>query len=180
MNTPPVDPDREALLRALQDGGVSYVLIGGAALETHRQPHRTDDVDIAPAVDALNLEHLADVLNALDCRLVTDVDDESSWVSLPNGYFTATTLRRADVWNLHTRHGALDITFKPSGFPHGYEDLQRNAQRLQIAGTSIVVHVASLHDVEHSKRTADRPKDRDYLSRVGRLRPSNPDSEPEP
>jgi predicted nucleotidyltransferase len=56
MNTPPIDPDREALLRALQDGGVSYVLIGGAALETHRQPHRTDDVDIAPAVVPLNLE----------------------------------------------------------------------------------------------------------------------------
>lgn len=173
MNTPPLSPGREALLRALEDGGVSYVLIGGAALETHHQPHRTDDVDIAPAVDALNLQHLADVLNALDCRLVTDVDDESSWVALPDGYFTATTLRRADVWNLQTRHGALDVTFKPSGFPHGYEDLQRNAERLQIFGTGIVVHVASLHDVEHSKRTADRPKDRDYLSRVGRLRPSN-------
>jgi hypothetical protein len=180
VNTPLVDPDREALLRALQDGGVTYVLIGGAALETHRQPHRTDDVDIAPAVDPLNLEHLAHVLNALDCRLVTDVDDESSWVALPNGYFTTATLRRADVWNLHTRHGALDVTFKPSGFPRGYEDLHRNAERLQIAGTSIVVPVASLHDVEHSKRTADRPKDRDYLSRVGRLRPSNLDSEPEP
>lgn len=61
-----------------------------------------------------------------------------------------------------------------------YEDLHRSAERMQIAGTSIVVSVASLHDVEHSKRTADRPKDRDYLSRVGRLRPSNLDSEPEP
>jgi hypothetical protein len=105
VNTPPVDSNREALLRVLQDGGVTYVLIGGAALETHHQPHRTDDVDIAPAVDPLNLDRLADVLNALDCRLVTDVDDESSWVALPNGYFTAATLRRADVWNLHTRHG---------------------------------------------------------------------------
>lgn len=180
MNTPPADPGREPLLRALQDGGVTFVVIGGAALETHHQPHRTDDVDIAPAVDRLNLEHLADVLNALDCRLVTDVDDESSWVALPNGYFTTATLRRADVWNLHTRHGALDVTFKPSGFPDGYEDLQRNAERLQIAGTNIVVPVASLHDVEQSKRTADRPKDRDYLSRVGRLRPSDVDSKPEP
>ena len=180
MNTPPVDSGREALLRALEDGGVTYVLIGGAALETHDQPHRTDDVDIAPAVDPHNLERLADALNALDCRLVTDVDDESSWPALPNGYFTAATLRRADVWNLHTRYGALDVTFKPSGFPHGYEDLQRNAERLRIAGTSIIVHVASLHDVEHSKRTADRPKDRDYLSRVGRLRPSTVNPEPEP
>ena len=178
MNTPLIDAGREAMLRALQDGGVSYVLIGGAALETHRQPHRTDDVDITPAIDPLNLERLADVLNALECRLVTDVDDESSWVALPTGYFTGATLRRADVWNLHTRHGALDVTFRPSGFPRGFEDLQENAEQLQIAGTSIVVPVASLHDVEHSKRTADRPKDRDYLSRVGRLRPSQTHPEP--
>jgi hypothetical protein len=61
------------------------------------------------------------------------------------------------------------------GFPHGYEDLQRNAERLPVAGTSVVVPVASLHDVEHSKRTADRPKDRDYLARVGRLRASQAD-----
>jgi len=77
-----VIPGREALLRALEDGGVSYVVIGGAALETHRQPHRTDDVDIAPAVDALNLGRLADTLNLLDCRLVTDVDDDSLRVAL--------------------------------------------------------------------------------------------------
>ncbi len=154
------------------------MVIGGAALETHRQPHRTDDVDIAPAIDPRNLARLGETLNGLGCRLVTDVDDDSSWIALPHGYFTATTLRRADVWNLHTRYGALDVTFRPSGFPGGYEDLQRHAERLQIAGTSIAVHVASLQDVEHSKRTADRPKDRDYLSRVGRLRPSTPDAEP--
>jgi hypothetical protein len=130
---------------------VTYVVIGGAALETHHQPHRTDDVDIAPAVDPLNLQRLATVLNALNCRLVTNVDDESPWVTLPNSYSTAATLRRADVWNLHTLHGALDITFKPSGFPHGYDDLQHNAERLQIAGTSIVVPVASLHDIQRQQ-----------------------------
>ena len=41
-------PDREALLRALETAGVRYVVIGGAALETHEQPHRTLDVDITP------------------------------------------------------------------------------------------------------------------------------------
>jgi len=32
-----------------------------------------------------------------------------------------------------------------------------------IAGTTIALPVASLADVEHSKRTADRPKDRAYF-----------------
>jgi hypothetical protein len=78
-------------------------------------------------------------------------------------------LLRAEVWNLQTHHGALDVTFKPSGFTYGYEDLHRNAERLPVNGTSILVPVASLHDVEHSKRISDRPKDREYLTRVGRL-----------
>ncbi|MGH2897466.1 MAG: hypothetical protein ACRDMZ_02235 [Solirubrobacteraceae bacterium] len=35
---------------------------------------------------------------------------------------------------------------------------------------------ALLHDVEHSKRTAGRPKDLDYLRDVGRLTPPDPTS----
>ncbi len=45
-----IDPGREALLRALRNGGVRFVLIGGAALESHAQPHRTEDIDITPAI----------------------------------------------------------------------------------------------------------------------------------
>lgn len=41
----------------------------------------------------------------------------------------------------------------------------------RVAETSIEVQVAALNDVEHSKRTADRPKDRTYPIRVGRLQP---------
>jgi len=42
------NPGREALLRTLQQAKVSYVVIGGATLEAHNQPHRTDDIDIVP------------------------------------------------------------------------------------------------------------------------------------
>lgn len=167
-------PDREALLRALQDAGVRYIVIGGAALETHAQPHRTLDVDITPATEPENLDRLAVALNALHCQLVTDVDDPGSWVALPSDYFTAATLRRATVWNLHTSHGPLDVTFTPSGFPQGFDELQGNARPLVVAGTTITVAVAALADVEHSKRIADRPKDRDYLERVGRSTPNGP------
>lgn len=170
---PAARPDREALLRVLEDAGVRYIVIGGAALETHRQPHRTLDVDITPAIESDNLGRLAEALKTLRCALVTNVDDPASWVALPHDYFTAATLRRATVWNLHTAHGPLDVTFAPSGFPHGYDDLQPNARPLRVAGTTITVPVAALADVEHSKRIADRPKDRDYLERVGRTAPGD-------
>jgi hypothetical protein len=97
---------------------------------------------------------------------------------MPRDYFSAATLRRATVWNLDTEHGPLDVTFTPSGFPHGYADLYANARPLTVAGTAITVVVAALADVEHSKRIADRSKDRDYLERVGRTAPGDSERRP--
>lgn len=176
VDTPaPVDRQREALLRALQRHRVAFVLIGGAALQTHGQ---TLDVDVTPDQDPANLDRLSAALQDLDCRLVVDPEDESTWIKVPAGYFTAATLRRAALWNLATRHGQLDVTFTPSGFPAGYRELRPNAERTTAAGTRIEVDVAALEDVEHSKRVAGRPKDIEYLAREGRLEP--PPARPSP
>jgi predicted nucleotidyltransferase len=125
-----VDPGREALLRALTQANVAFVVIGGAALQSYDQSHRTDDIDVMPEHSQANLAQ--------------------------------------------TAHGKLDITFHPSGFPDGYEQLRPRAARREVAQTSATVRVVALEDVEHSKRTANRPKDRDYLARVGRLQAPPP------
>lgn len=166
-----VDAGRESLLRALLQADVAFVVIGGAALQTHNQPHRTDDVDVTPEDSQANLARLAIALNRLDCKLVVDPADDSQDVPLPPGFFTAASLARQTIWNLQTEHGKLDITFRPAGFPEGYPRLRQRAARRTVAQTSVAVRVAALEDVEHSKRSADRPKDRDYLTRVGRLHP---------
>lgn len=164
-----LDPGREALLRALTQANVAFVVIGGAALQSYDQSHRTDDIDVTPEHSHENLARLATVLNELNCKLVIDPADDSQDVPLPAGYFTAHSLARHSIWNLQTTHGKLDITFHPSGFPAGYEQLRVRAKPREVAQTSVTVRVAALEDVEHSKRIADRPKDRDYLTRVGRL-----------
>lgn len=178
MAEPDVDPGRDALLRALNQGDVAFVLIGGAALQSHRQPHVTDDVDVTPERSQENLERLAAVLNTLSCRAVVDPNDPAQDVPLPDGYFTAATVARNDIWNLMTEHGKLDITFHPSGFPDGYDQLHHRAADGEVAQTQITVRVAALADVEHSKRTADRPKDRAYLQAVGRLHAPEDSDEP--
>ncbi len=61
------------------------------------------------------------------------------------------------------RHGDVDICFEPAGFSRGYDDLRPQATVQAIAGTTIALPIASLGDVEHSKRTADRAKDRAYF-----------------
>lgn len=170
-----IDPGREALLRALRDGGVRFVLIGGAALETHGQPHRTEDIDVTPDREHENLRRLADVLNRLECRLEIDPNRPEAAVPLPDDYFTAVSLARVTVLNLRTAHGKLDVAVAPAGFPDGYAQLTPDAQTLKVHATSVEVAVASLADVEHSKRIASRPKDRSYLTRVGRLDPRQRD-----
>ncbi len=146
------DPEREALLQELIRHDVAFVLIGGAAMQSHGRRFDTQDVDVIPDMDQANLERLAAALNGLDCRLVTDPADATAWASLPPDYFTPRSLLAASVWTLATRHGQLDLTFTPSGFPGGYRDLARSAALRRVAGTAITVLVASLEDIHASKR----------------------------
>ncbi len=178
--TDPIDQGRETLLRALREGDVRFVLIGGAALQSHGQRYETEDIDITPDRAEQNLARLADVLNRLECGLEVDPVHPEKAVTLPPDYFTASVLAQATVWNLRTAHGKLDLTLAPSGFPGGYTQLIADAEQRRVAATTIAVAVASLADVEHSKRIADRAKDRAYLQQVGRLEPSQPTAETPP
>jgi hypothetical protein len=173
----PIDRGREKLLRALREGDVRFVVIGGAALQSHGQRYETEDIDVTPDRAQQNLARLADVLNRLECSLEVDPADPGEAVSLPPDYFTASVLTQATVWNLRTAHGRLDLTLAPSGFPEGYTQLIAGADERRVAATTITVAVASLADVEHSKRTADRAKDRAYLQQVGRLGAPQPTAE---
>jgi hypothetical protein len=90
---------------------VKFVVIGGAAIQSHGRAYDTQDIDVTPETDEANLQRLADALNELECRLVTDPADPRSWVALPADHFTPRSLMTASVWNLATRHGLLDLSF---------------------------------------------------------------------
>jgi hypothetical protein len=54
--------DPEAVLAALEQEGVRYVVIGGLAAVLHGSPLLTQGIDICPAADAENLKRLAKAL----------------------------------------------------------------------------------------------------------------------
>ncbi|MDQ3998228.1 MAG: hypothetical protein M3303_14565 [Gemmatimonadota bacterium] len=146
----PLDPER--LITTLAKHDVRYVLIGAVAARLHGFPRMTADADITPARDADNLGRLAAALRELDARVYTE--------SVPEGLpfdCSATMLARADLWNLVTDAGRLDVAFVPSGTT-GYGDLIRNAVSFDVFGTQL--DVASLEDIIRSKEAADRPQDR--------------------
>ncbi len=146
----PLDPKR--ILNTLAQHGVQYVLIGALAARLQGFPRATYDADITPAKDRDNLQRLAAALRELGARIYTE--------QIPEGLAfdcSAPTLARADVWNLITDAGRLDLAFHPSGTA-GYDDLAPQAVRYTIYGHEVLA--ARLEDIIRSKEAAGRPQDR--------------------
>ena len=146
----PLDPER--ILKTLARHDVRYILIGALAARLQGFPRLSADADITPDRSRDNLVHLAAALRELGARVYTE--------SVPEGLpfdASAEMLGRAELWNLVTSAGRLDVAFRPSG-TEGYEDLARGAVRFEVFGVDLLA--ASLADIIRSKEAADRPQDR--------------------
>lgn len=146
----PLDPKR--ILSTLARHDVHYVLIGALAARLQGFPRATYDADITPERGRENLQRLATALRELGARMYTE--------QIPEGLAfdcSAPMLARADIWNLITDAGRLDLAFKPSG-TEGYDDLTRLAVPFVIYDHE--VRVARLEDIIRSKEAANRPQDR--------------------
>lgn len=164
---PLFEPDR--LIAALQQADVRFVVIGGFAAVIHGSPYVTTDLDVVPDATRDNLGRLSAALDALHARVWSTETPEG----LPFSH-DAESLARAQVWNLVTDHGRLDITMQPDGTA-GYPDLVRDAVHLAVLGTE--ADFASLADVIRSKEAANREKDRLVLPVLRRLLRESPPEE---
>jgi len=147
---PPIDPKR--IFTTLAKHGVEFVLIGALAARLQGFPRATYDADITPAKDVENLKRLAAALRELDARIYTE--------QVPEGLVfdcSAPILARADIWNLITKAGRLDLAFIPSGTT-GFADLASHAVRFEVYGHTLLA--ARLEDIIRSKEAANRPQDR--------------------
>ena len=149
-----------ALLRALSEEGVDFVVIGGIAAVAHGSPQFTRDLDIAYAGDDANLERLGKALIRLGATL-RGVTDDVPFV--PDGR----TLRHVRVLTLITPDGPLDILAEPDG-SGGYARLRANAITATVEGVD--VRIAGLEDLIAMKKAAGRPKDRIYLEELEAIR----------
>lgn len=148
--TAPLDP--ELLFTTLARHQVQFVLIGALAARMQGFPRLTRDADITPARDTTNLQRLAAALRELDARVYTE--------QIPEGLpfdCSPQMLARADIWNLITKAGRLDLAFTPSGTT-GFADLAAQAVKFDVYGHTLLA--ARLEDILRSKEAADRPQDR--------------------
>lgn len=146
----PFDPER--IFAALARQRVDFVLVGALAARLQGFPRLTADADVTPARTPENLDRLAEALREIDARVYTE--------SVPEGLpfsCTGPALGRAELWNLVTAAGRIDIIFCPAG-TNGYNDLRTGAVRFEVHGEPLFA--ASLKDILRSKEAADRPQDR--------------------
>lgn len=151
--------DPEAVLAILERHGVKYVMVGGYAARLHGSERPTRDV--TPATTDDNLGRLADALAELGACIRTEAVPEG----LPFAA-SAESLRGVTTLNLQTRHGELDLTFRPDG-TSGYDDPSQGATIRPVG--QVQVRVASLADVIRSKEAAGRSKDWEALPELYKL-----------
>jgi hypothetical protein len=137
------------LLRALADGEVDFVVIGGVAGGVHGSAYPTYDLDVAYARDRANLKRLAAVLRELDARLRGAPPDIPFQLD-------ADSLEEGGNFTFTTRFGAFDVLAYPEGAA-AYERLRRDAKQVDVEGRQ--VRVASIDHLIAMKEAAGRTKD---------------------
>ncbi|MDQ3954601.1 MAG: hypothetical protein M3285_03520 [Actinomycetota bacterium] len=151
------DANSEAIVKALVDHGVDFVVIGASAAILQGVPiAATLDLDVTAGTSTPNLKRLAAALKEMDARLRVPYPEESVAVELD-----ARMLAGLSVATLMTRHGPFDLLFAPAG-SSSYADLKSRA--VEVAPFRLPFRVASIEDLISMKRAAGREKDAAHLT----------------
>jgi hypothetical protein len=143
------EQDPIALLEALSEAAVDFVVIGGYAVVLQALPRFTKDLDIVYSPDPANLERLGALLTGLHARL-RGVDRDLPFIA------DARTLRQTQILTLETDLGGLDLLLAPDGAPP-FEELRARATVFDLDG--ITVRAAGIDDLLAMKLAAGRPQD---------------------
>jgi predicted nucleotidyltransferase len=143
------DSDFLGALRALDEGGVEFAVVGGLAAVLNGAPVNTFDLDIVPARDEENVAKLLRVLGTIDAiyrmqperRLKPDASHLSS----------------AGHHNLITTCGPLDV-LGTIGRGLGYEDLLPHTIEMETGG-GVRVRVLNLETIIALKEELAGEKD---------------------
>jgi hypothetical protein len=119
-------PERKLIvtLRALHQGGVEFIVVGGLAAVLQGAPVDTFDVDIVHSLNAANVARILPVLEALDAIFRLQPERRLR----PNASHLAST----GHLNLMTRYGPLDL-LGTIGSNLAYEDLVPRSLELDVA-----------------------------------------------
>ena len=150
MTPHPEAADLDALLAALVDGGVDFIVVGGAAAVLHGAPVTTLDLDIVHRRTPENVARLLAVLERLDATMRYDL-------ARRNLRPTAELLAGRGQINLSTSLGPLDPLCE-IGDNLGYDELLEHSN--EISDGLLRLRVLDLPTLISVKAKTGRAKDR--------------------
>lgn len=149
---PATDEDLKRLLRALNEAGADYLLVGGYALLALGYQRYTTDIDVLLPPDRATGERVRRALLVLADRSAEALD--------PAWFESGDTIRVADEI-------VVDLMFNAGG--ETYESLKTHAVTLDLGG--VPVRTVDAAGLLKTKSRSDRPKDiadRQFLERLVR------------
>jgi len=138
------------ILQALARHSVSYVVVGGVAVQAHGGQRLTQDLDLAVPADRENHERLAAALADLDARILGPAGERSATPPI------AGLLASGDLWHLESDHGLVDVIMLPAALGP-FDGLRERAHDVDLG--DLVVPVAAREDLIAMKQASGRPQD---------------------
>jgi predicted nucleotidyltransferase len=148
--------DFEAALRALANGGVRFIVVGGAAATAHGSARLTQDIDLVYERSEENITRLTAALEAFDPYL------RGAPPGLPFR-FDAETVKHGLNFTLTTTIGDLDLLGEVVGGGR-YPELVGHTAALEVFG--IECRVVDLVTLIALKRAAGRVKDLEAIAEL--------------
>jgi predicted nucleotidyltransferase len=159
----------EALLTALSNANVRYVVVGGVAVVLHGYLRATADLDLVIGMDQQNIDAALRTLDRLrfhprapvSLRAFADPNERRRWIDEKN-------LQVFSLWHSQKPGFEIDIFVEP---PLPFEDLYEHAVRAKIGSTDVAI--AAIDDLIAMKRAAGRPRDVEDIDALQRLKGKN-------
>jgi|SRR6267142_4814534 len=148
--------DPIAVLQALDEHGVVYIIVGALGRVIHGTGELTADVDIVPAMAEKNL-----------CQLRLALEDLHACRPDGNVFALEKDLREQPLLELQTDAGEVKIIREPAG-TRGYKTLRSRANRESL-GHGVRPSVASVDDHAIMLAVLNRERDLEPLRTLRRL-----------
>lgn len=169
----PALPDVPAILAALVEHQVDFVVIGGVAVAYHGFLRATGDVDIVPGPTADNLVRRWEALAELEAKPESHRHFRPEEVPAP---LTLDALLELGNWDLETKHGRLHLLQFVPGKIEQAQDYQRLRGSAEAGRYDFgTVWFASYEDILDFKTIAGRDQD---LIDIRALREARGDTAP--